>query len=159
MLSFLFQKTPCFSSLPVPFLGCQEPKTKLNTDIQTNPSQAYHNSCRLQLGCLSDSHKVVTPSSFRTFEPRSRKVRDLLPRRTWERWSQAAEVKQQCDNLQRHTHHPSAYTSPVFSLSRSVTSYSLQPPWTLALQVPLSMGFPRQEYWSGLAFPPPGGSS
>ena len=24
-----------------------------------------------------------------------------------------------------------------------------------ALQAPLSMGFPRQEYWSGLPFPPP----
>ena len=24
---------------------------------------------------------------------------------------------------------------------------------TIALQVPLSMGFPRQEYWSGLPFP------
>ena len=23
-------------------------------------------------------------------------------------------------------------------------------------QAPLSMGFPRQEYWSGLPFPPPG---
>ena len=23
-------------------------------------------------------------------------------------------------------------------------------------QTPLSMGFPRQEYWSGLPFPPPG---
>ena len=29
-------------------------------------------------------------------------------------------------------------------------------PWTVALQVPLSMGFPRQEYWSGLPFPSPG---
>ena len=29
-------------------------------------------------------------------------------------------------------------------------------PWTIACQVPLSMGFPRQEYWSGLSFPPPG---
>ena len=28
-------------------------------------------------------------------------------------------------------------------------------PWTVALQAPLSMGFPRQEYWSGLLFPPP----
>ena len=28
--------------------------------------------------------------------------------------------------------------------------------WTVALQAPLSMGFPRQEYWSGLSFPPPG---
>ena len=26
--------------------------------------------------------------------------------------------------------------------------------WTVARQVPLSMGFSRQEYWSGLPFPP-----
>ena len=29
-------------------------------------------------------------------------------------------------------------------------------PWTVACQASLSMGFPRQEYWSGLPFPPPG---
>ena len=29
-------------------------------------------------------------------------------------------------------------------------------PWTIVLQAPLSMGFPRQEYWSGLPFPTPG---
>ena len=28
--------------------------------------------------------------------------------------------------------------------------------WTVAHQVPLSMGFSRQEYWSGLLYPPPG---
>ena len=28
-------------------------------------------------------------------------------------------------------------------------------PWTVANQAPLSMGFPRQEYWSGLPFPTP----
>ena len=28
--------------------------------------------------------------------------------------------------------------------------------WTVAHQAPQSMGFPRQEYWSGLPFPPPG---
>ena len=26
-------------------------------------------------------------------------------------------------------------------------------PWTVACQAPLSMGFPRQEYWSGFPFP------
>ena len=26
-------------------------------------------------------------------------------------------------------------------------------PWALDHQAPLSMGFPRQEYWSGLSFP------
>ena len=29
-------------------------------------------------------------------------------------------------------------------------------PWSVAYQVPLSMGFSRQEYWSGLPFPSPG---
>ena len=29
-------------------------------------------------------------------------------------------------------------------------------PWTVAHQAPLSTGFPRQEYWSGLPFPFPG---
>ena len=29
-------------------------------------------------------------------------------------------------------------------------------PWAITLQVPLSVGFPRQEYWSGLPFPSPG---
>ena len=29
-------------------------------------------------------------------------------------------------------------------------------PWTVACQAPLSIGFARQEYWSGLPFPSPG---
>ena len=29
-------------------------------------------------------------------------------------------------------------------------------PWTVACQAPPSMKFSRQEYWSGLPFPPPG---
>ena len=29
-------------------------------------------------------------------------------------------------------------------------------PWTIACQAPLSVGFSRKEYWSGLPFPPPG---
>ena len=29
-------------------------------------------------------------------------------------------------------------------------------PWTVAHQAPLSMGFSRQEHWSGLPCPPPG---
>ena len=28
--------------------------------------------------------------------------------------------------------------------------------WTVACQAPLSMGFPRKKYWSGLQFPSPG---
>ena len=39
-------------------------------------------------------------------------------------------------------------------LSHSVMSDSATP-WTVAHQAPLSMGFPRQEYWSRLPFPLP----
>ena len=37
----------------------------------------------------------------------------------------------------------------------SVMSGSVTP-WTVARQAPLSLGFSRQEYWSGLPFPSPG---
>ena len=33
---------------------------------------------------------------------------------------------------------------------------TLGTPWTIAHQVPLSMGFSRQGYWNGLLFPSPG---
>ena len=33
---------------------------------------------------------------------------------------------------------------------------TLATPWTVAHYAPLSMGFPGQEYWSGLPFPSPG---
>ena len=39
---------------------------------------------------------------------------------------------------------------------RSVMSDSWRTPWTVAYQAPLSMGFSRQKYWSGLPFPSPG---
>ena len=32
----------------------------------------------------------------------------------------------------------------------------LATPWTVVCQAPLSMGFSRQEYWSGLPSPSPG---
>ena len=34
---------------------------------------------------------------------------------------------------------------------------TLATPWTVVRQAPLSMEFSRQEYWSGLPFPSPGG--
>ena len=37
----------------------------------------------------------------------------------------------------------------------SVVTDSFLTPWTIALQAPLSMGFPRQEYQSELPFPSP----
>ena len=45
--------------------------------------------------------------------------------------------------------------SEVYSERCSVLSDS-DTLWTVACQAPLSMGFCRQEYWSGLPFPSPG---
>ena len=41
-------------------------------------------------------------------------------------------------------------------LSHSVMSWVFAAQWTVACQVPLSMGFFRQECWGGLPFSPPG---
>ena len=46
-----------------------------------------------------------------------------------------------------------------YCLSLQVMSDSFATPWTIAHQTPPSMGFPRQEYWSGLPFPSPGALS
>ena len=39
---------------------------------------------------------------------------------------------------------------------KSLSVWLFVTPWTIAHQAPLSMGFSRQEYWSGLPFPSPG---
>ena len=41
------------------------------------------------------------------------------------------------------------------AVAKSLTPV-LATPWTAAYQAPPSMGFSRQEYWSGLLFPSPG---
>ena len=43
-----------------------------------------------------------------------------------------------------------------FDFRRKVVSDFFVTPWTVACQAPLSIGFPRTEYWSGLPFPSPG---
>jgi len=48
------------------------------------------------------------------------------------------------------------FPAVLLLFSDQVVSDSFATPWSVAHQVPLSMGFPRQEYWSGLPFPSPG---
>ena len=48
------------------------------------------------------------------------------------------------------------YFSCACLLSRFSCVWLLATPWSGARQAPLSMGFSRQEYWSGLPCPPPG---
>ena len=49
-----------------------------------------------------------------------------------------------------------ARASAVHVLSHRSRVRLFAAPWTVAPQAPLSMGFSRQEYWSGLPCPPPG---
>ena len=44
----------------------------------------------------------------------------------------------------------------ILLFHRSVVSDPFATPWIVARQAPLSMAFPRQEYYSGLPFPSPG---
>ena len=52
---------------------------------------------------------------------------------------------------------PSSLVSGDYACVQSLScAQLLATSWTAARQAPLSMGFPKQEYWSGLPFPPPG---
>ena len=48
------------------------------------------------------------------------------------------------------------YTLHACMLSHFSCVWLFATQWTVACQAPLSMGFSRQEYWSGLPCPPPG---
>ena len=66
------------------------------------------------------------------------------------------------DTWQQHNTFPNLYyccgcfsfLSFFFFLPSCVWLFATS--WTVALQAPLSMGFPRQEYWRGLPFSTPG---
>ena len=49
----------------------------------------------------------------------------------------------------------SLWQAALCLFSHKVISDSFATPWTVAHQGPLSIGFPRQEYWGGWPFPPP----
>ena len=59
------------------------------------------------------------------------------------------------ENIHMHTHtHTHTHTCVLTSQSSVVSNPAA--PWIVAHQASLSIGFFRQEYWSGLPFPPPG---
>ena len=68
-------------------------------------------------------------------------------------WSELTSVSTTSAYLQNHTSKPQGGCMHAQLLSHVWLFVTL---WTMACQAPLSMGFFRQEYWSGLPFPPPG---
>ena len=65
----------------------------------------------------------------------------------------ASVIPRRMEDTDSYTQGHSQPTVCVQSLSHVQL---LVTPWTVACQAPLSMGFSRQEYWSGLPFLPPG---
>ena len=57
--------------------------------------------------------------------------------------------------LKRQTKHI-PFPPCAWALSRFRHVQLFVTPWTVVCQAPLSMGFSRQEYWSGVPCPPPG---
>ena len=51
---------------------------------------------------------------------------------------------------------PGALCALAHACAKLIQSCPTATPWTVACQAPLSKGFSRQEYWSGLPCPPPG---
>ena len=60
----------------------------------------------------------------------------------------------------QHNSHPlqslTETTGPTLKVKSPSRVWLFATQWTVALQAPLSKGFPRQESWSGLLFPSPG---
>ena len=73
------------------------------------------------------------------------------PKLTWSRVSSNKGVSP--------TINYAGYPQIQASVLAAQSCLTLVTPWIAAHQAPLSMGFPRQEYWSGLLFPSPGDPS
>ena len=76
-------------------------------------------------------------------------------------WTRLSDFPFQMNVLESNGTLPSKYISvSAFSWITNCIRAQLCPtlfrPWTIAHQAPLSVGFFRQEYWSGLPFPLPG---
>ena len=87
----------------------------------------------------SRCHSVCSPQPAQSFPKSSHQV---------ESWWESVDLA----NMAQGTPTP----VPVCMLSPLSRVWLFSTLWTVAHQAPLSMGFSRQEYWSGLPCPPPG---
>ena len=71
-------------------------------------------------------------------------------------WSRLLEKETLYDSEQKPNLKKNVIDSIYLPSACSVMSNSFATPWTVAHQAPLSMGFSRQGYGSGLPFPTPG---
>ena len=122
-----------------------------NTGEGSNPGLLY---CKLILYHLSHQGSprilewVAYPSSRWSSWPRNWTRLSYIAGRFFTSWAT------------REAHYTTiVVTKYVCVLSRFSRAWLLVILWTVAHQAPLSMGFSRQEYWSGLPCPPPESST
>ena len=93
-----------------------------------------------------------------TFKPKQLSLRSnvhlaslYLPRELWQRMSEAPPTYLPLNRLSVACSHLVSLNKPESeTVSRSVVNSFLNP-WTVAYQAPPSIGFSKQEYWSGLS--------
>ena len=74
----------------------------------------------------------------------------------WIYWIEPLQVGLSKHELLRNISNDSYRNMYAFVLSLFSYIQPFETPWTIAFQAPLSMGFSRQEYWSGLSCLPHG---
>ena len=122
--------------------------------------------CQSNLYLLNYLFSYLTISLHRLFIVRQKSfILFLIPGKLAFIWSFLFSSSICINYLVMPTHMPSNFILNIIygvfkimkvSVSHLVMSNSLWPHGLHPRQTPLSMGFSRQEYWSGLLFPPPG---
>ena len=109
-----------------------------------------------QVGCLMPARKCSADRALLTCLFRG--AGDPVIR-GWRRGAESQETS--VSHLLETQKRPCCWAAPCRQANPGLTGHVVQllsrvqpfaTPWTLAHQAPLSMGFPRQEYWSGLLF-------
>ena len=96
---------------------------------------------------------------YRVGRTTARQVRDFVPKRETDLRVMDRRTDGQAERilpagLFSYSHLWISYNESMRAFP--VMSSCLRSPWTTAHQAPLSVGFSRQQHWSGLPSPPPG---
>ena len=144
----------------IPHPSSDNPLTSL-LGRHLNPRGKWHRSLRTENGRVCHTFKFRASSSFSTrvvfptgetqshAQPRSQPLEPVLLCLLW------PSLWLNFSPCQSRARPPLLISCFVLTLSHFSRIRLSATPWTMARQAPLSIGFSRQEYWSGLSFPSP----
>ena len=105
--------------------------------------------------CLKDSRLIIAPKKIQTSRPyhylryivNRQHITPQLTQIRVDKLSTLNDFQKLLDNIN--------WTRPSLKVQSFSRDQLFATPWTVAYKPPPSMGFSRQEYWSGLPFPSP----